>query len=123
MQFDVSVSQEANQQNENFDLYQADCWNSSLSLRIENALSIDYFNEAYAEREQQNASSYGGSDAGSWLLSLGQSLLLSLFLWQPLTYVIISRRFTRGHVVRTSKTLFLYFALSFELKYYKGYMW
>merc|ERR1711972_1196576 len=37
-----------------------------------------------------NESSYGGSDAMSWLLSLGQSLLLSLVLWQPLTLYVVT---------------------------------
>lgn len=37
-----------------------------------------------------NESSYGGSDTASWLLSLGQSLMLSLVLWQPLTLFVIT---------------------------------
>ena len=35
-----------------------------------------------------NESGYGGSDTGSWLLSLGQALLLSIFIWQPLVMLI-----------------------------------
>merc|ERR1712197_241083 len=37
-----------------------------------------------------NESSYGGSDARSWLLSLGLELLLSLFFWQPLMVYIVT---------------------------------
>ena len=89
IQFDLEVSDMGtNPNNPNHDLYQTDCWNSSLSLRIENALSDTFFNRIYTERVTMNESSYGGSDAMSWLLSLGQSLLLSLVLWQPLTYVL-----------------------------------
>ena len=87
LSFDLEEESIPNEDNPNADLYATDCWTSSLQLRIENALSVDYFNEEYAEREEMNASSYGGSDTGSWLLSLGQSLLWSLILWQPLSYV------------------------------------
>lgn len=64
--------------------------NSSLQLRIENALSGDLFAENYAEREAMNASSYGGSDTKSWLVALGQSLGQSLVLWQPLTLYFVT---------------------------------
>merc|ERR1719414_2925768 len=37
-----------------------------------------------------NGSSYGGSDSESWLLSLFQSLMLSLVLWQPLTLYVVT---------------------------------
>merc|ERR1712218_340569 len=40
------------------------------------------------QMESWNESGYGGSDTGSWLLSLMQSLLLSLFLWQPMMMMI-----------------------------------
>lgn len=70
-------------------MYESGCWNSSLHLRIENALSEDYFDAKYTETDELNSGSYGGSDSRSWLLSLGQSLTLSLLLWQPLTYVFI----------------------------------
>lgn len=84
LSFDLSVEEEDNTDNANWDLYDSGCWNTSLQLRIENELSIGYFGEEFQEREEANSSSYGGSDAGSWLLSLGQSLLLSMILWQPL---------------------------------------
>ena len=79
-----------NDDNPNADMYATDCWNSSLQLRIENALSLDDFEEQYEEQEEMNGSSYGGSDSASWLISLGQSLLLSLILWQPLTLYVIT---------------------------------
>ena len=87
--FDLSVSSSDNEENTNLDLYNSNCWNSSLQLRIENELSADYLDAEYHEREDMNSSSYGGSDSESWLLSLFQSLMLSLVLWQPLTSVTV----------------------------------
>ena len=87
MSFDLQVSERANENNANNDLYETDCWQSSALLRIENALSRDLFHTEHAQREMFNKSSYGGSDSKSWLISLGQSLLQSFILWQPLTYV------------------------------------
>ena len=84
LKFDLDVESEDNEDNENWALYDSGCWNTSLQLRIENELSIGYFGEEFQEREEMNSSSYGGSDTASWLLSLGQSLLLSMILWQPL---------------------------------------
>ena len=88
LSFDMEAAAAANEDNPNADMYSTDCWNSSLNLRIENALSLDEFTEEYEEQNEMNSSSYAGSDSASWLLSLGQSLLLSLILWQPLTYVL-----------------------------------
>ena len=89
LSFDLHVESSRNRNNPNADLYASDCWTTSLHLRIEDDLSVDYFDAVYAKREELNGSSYGGSDARSWLLSLGQSLLLSLFFWQPLlTYIV-----------------------------------
>ena len=89
LSFDLHVESSRNKNNPNADLYASDCWTTSLHLRIEDDLSVDYFDAVYAKREELNGSSYGGSDARSWLLSLGQSLLLSLFFWQPLlTYIV-----------------------------------
>ena len=87
LSFDLQVTESVNTDNSNNALYDNDCWNSSLLLRIENGLSSELFDAAYAERESLNSSSYGGSDSKSWLISLAQSLMLSLILWQPLTYV------------------------------------
>ena len=86
----MDVEGEDNTDNENYEFYESGCWNSSLQLRIENALSNEYFDVEFDEREEMNESSYAGSDNTSWLLSLGQSLLQSLLLWQPLTVYIKS---------------------------------
>ena len=88
LSFDINPTAEPNEQNSNWEKYQEDCWNSSLVLRIENGLSIEGFNSDYQERQEMNESSYGGSDTGSWLLSLFQSLMLSIFIWQPLVMMI-----------------------------------
>ena len=85
--FDLKVNERPNTSNSHSHLYDGDCWNSSLHLRIEDALTNVAFNEEFTEQIERNQSSYGGSDAASWLLALGQSTLLSLALWQPLTYV------------------------------------
>ncbi len=71
-------------------LYDEPCWNNSLQLKLETEL--DEENVAVKEHElaEWNASGYGGSDSKSWLLSLCQSLLLSLILWQPLTVYVIT---------------------------------
>ena len=90
LSFDMLVSMSDNHSNDNYAMYKSGCWNTSLQLRIENGLSTDYFNEKHMERKEMNGSSYGGSDSESWLLSLGQSLLLSLVLWQPLTLYIVT---------------------------------
>ena len=90
LSFDLSVSESVNTKNANYDLYESGCWNTSLELRIENALSDEYFDAEYLEREEMNEISYGGSDAGSWLLSLGLQLVLSMVLWQPLTLWVIT---------------------------------
>ena len=88
LKFDLEAAAVTNTENPRWALYETDCWNSSLQLRIENGLSGDKFNADYEKREEQNSSSYGGSDTGSWLLSLFQSLMLSILIWQPLTMLI-----------------------------------
>ena len=88
--FDLTVKQRQNTRSPHSHLYDADCWNSSLKLRIEDDLSTIVFNEEFMEQIENNKSSYGGSDAASWLLAIGQSTLLSLVLWQPMTIAIIT---------------------------------
>ena len=85
LSFDMEVEGEDNEENDNYEFYESGCWNSSLQLRIENELSNEYFDVEFEEREEMNESSYAGSDTDSWLTALGQSLLQSLLLWQPLT--------------------------------------
>eukprot|EP01083_Nonionella_stella_P127003 384661_1 len=74
------------------ELYQNgdNCWNNTLALRIENRLSQQAFAKDYTEQQAKNASGYGGSDAESWLVSIFQSLLTSLLLWQPLRIFVIT---------------------------------
>ena len=88
LRFDVPAVAVDNARNQNYNLYQNGCWNTSLQLRIENELSTEQFNVDYAKQERLNKSGYGGSDTGSWLLSLFQSLMLSIFIWQPLVMMI-----------------------------------
>ena len=88
LSFDVPAESSDNEDNKHYTLYQNGCWNTSLQLRIENELSLEAFLEDYEEQEENNSSGYGGSDTGSWLLSLFQSLMLSIFIWQPLVMMI-----------------------------------
>ena len=89
LSFDLLPISKVNEHNTHWEWYNDnDCWNTSLQLRIEEELSNEQFNGDYAEREEMNASGYGGSDSGSWLLSLFQSLMLSIFIWQPLVMMI-----------------------------------
>eukprot|EP01083_Nonionella_stella_P117890 351749_1 len=67
-----------------------ECWNTSLVTQIDHELSIKKFAQDYAAQQEKNASSYAGGDAQSWLLSLFQSLLTSLILWQPLTVYVVT---------------------------------
>jgi len=90
LSFDLSVSETENEDNSNSELYNTDCWDTSLQLRLENALSVQLLESAEDEQDELNSSSYGGSDAMSWLLSLFQSVMLSLFLWQPLAIYVIT---------------------------------
>ena len=79
-----------NEDNANYELYESGCWNTSLQLRIENELSVGYFGDEFQAAQEANSASYAGSDAGSWLLSLGQSLVLSMVLWQPMTVYLLT---------------------------------
>eukprot|EP01084_Bolivina_argentea_P256747 432385_1 len=67
------------------ELYDEECWNKTLKLQIESILSETDFDTKYVQHKIKNTSSYGGSDSSSWLLSIFQSLMTSLILWQPLT--------------------------------------
>jgi len=57
LSFDLQMAKSVNTNNEHYELYQSNCWNTSLQLRIENELSIDYFDAEYAGRELLNESS------------------------------------------------------------------
>ena len=92
LDFDLKYDASPNQDNLNVieGKYDEECWNNTMNLRIEDELSQQMFNEQQLEIEEQNASTYGGSDSGSWLLSVGQSLLASLLLWQPITVYLLT---------------------------------
>jgi len=91
LSFDIQYSAKTNTQNSNAALYEEEpCWNSTLQLSMESALSKQWFLDEQNTRAMENASSYGGSDSSSWLLSLAQSLLTSLLLWQPLTVYVLT---------------------------------
>eukprot|EP01083_Nonionella_stella_P127458 386058_1 len=85
LKFDLEARAIDNRNNPNLALYQNDeCWNNTLALQIEDRLSQQVFMEDYMEQQAKNESSYGGGDAKSWLISIFESLLTSLLLWQPL---------------------------------------
>eukprot|EP01083_Nonionella_stella_P251794 868353_1 len=89
--FDIEARAIENTDYPNLWTYQNDdCWNNTLTLQIENSLSKQRFWTAYAQQQANNASGYGGSDAKSWLVSIFQSLLTSLLLWQPLTVYMVT---------------------------------
>ncbi len=88
--FDDNPPINSNNENIRSGLYEEECWNNSMALRRESALSTELFESSKLELSEWNAGSYGGSDSKSWLLSIFQSLLLSLILWQPLTVYIIT---------------------------------
>ena len=87
--FDLHYTEVTNSNNINIEsgLYNESGWNNSINLQIEDSLSDQWFAEQESELEASNSASYGGSDSESWLLSIFQSLLLSLLLWQPLGYI------------------------------------
>jgi len=95
LQFDIEMAAEdtvpLDPHNENFALYANEqCWNTSLRLRIESNLSTELLQAMAQQRELDNGSSYGGSDSASWLLSILQSLITSMLVWQPLTVFIVT---------------------------------
>jgi len=85
LQFDtLYAAQGLNEDNPNYELYKSDCWNTSLQLQMESAATEQDFVRLNDEQAAANASSYAGGDSASWLLSILQSLLTSLLVWQPL---------------------------------------
>eukprot|EP01083_Nonionella_stella_P308652 1089980_1 len=89
--FDIDARAIENTNNPNAALFEDnDCWNTTLALQIEADLSKDKFMNDYVDQQVKNAASYAGGDAKSWLLSILQSLLTSLILWQPLTVYVVT---------------------------------
>eukprot|EP01083_Nonionella_stella_P116509 346218_1 len=86
LSFDLEMEAEENHQNPNVALIESsDCWNSTLNWQVEERLSKEKFLQDSMKQEALNAASYGGSDSSSWIVSIFQSLLQSLLVWDPLT--------------------------------------
>eukprot|EP01083_Nonionella_stella_P146148 459255_1 len=89
--FDMEAHAIPNMNNRNSYFYaNDDCWNTTLALQIEAKLSKEKFAMDFIEQQAKNASSYAGGDTNSWLLSILQSLLTSMILWQPLTVYVVT---------------------------------
>eukprot|EP01083_Nonionella_stella_P308653 1089990_1 len=89
LSFDLEMEAEADPANPNVALIEAmDCWNSTLSLQLEDRLSREKFLQDSMRQDVLNAASYGGSDSTSWLVSIFQSLLQSMLVWNPVTIYI-----------------------------------
>ena len=92
IQFDLNYQAQKNENDLNVDKYNSDCWENNKLLSIADTLSIENFEEL----KQSIKSNFNGdyneniSETGKWLLSCFQSLILSIFLWQPLTVYIIT---------------------------------
>ena len=72
---------------------QQECWQLQRQLVLSSELSEIDVAAAQAELVRPKyADSFSGetSDSASWLLSLVQSLLLSLLVWQPLTVYVVT---------------------------------
>lgn len=84
IQFDLSYDTAVNENKPT----PSECWQNNLKQRMDEAFTV------LSVRETQETAEYGVddgaymegvSDSKSWLLSLVESLLLSLFFWQPVT--------------------------------------
>eukprot|EP01084_Bolivina_argentea_P056972 104176_1 len=67
------------------------CWEIDMSLRIQSELSQKYIDQQQESLHSSYSDNYTQSDNDSrtWLLSLIQSFLISIFIWQPL-FILIS---------------------------------
>eukprot|EP01084_Bolivina_argentea_P164123 285381_1 len=92
LQFDTEYSNHGfDKKQKNYDLYKNNqCWNTTLKLEIESKLTKEWFTKRNNQRKLDDESSFGGNDSKSWLLSIAQSLLTSLILWQPLSVYIVT---------------------------------
>jgi len=91
IQFDQNLDSELDPNNPNYDLYaNSECWNTTLALQLEaEASKLDFERQAQDVAEKE-AGSYAGGDSPSWLLSVTQSLLTSLIVWQPLLLYLLT---------------------------------
>ena len=92
IQFDLNYEKEKNAADPNLSKYDEDCWENNALLSLANLLSIRNFEDL----QDSIKSAYNGDydddlpETGKWLLNCLQSLVLSVFLWQPLTVYIIT---------------------------------
>ena len=87
--FDAPYSKRYNKNIDNYGLYQRPCWNNSMALQMEYNVSLIDFNSKQQILMNEYGNTYAGNETQSWLLSIFQSLITSLILWQPLmTYVL-----------------------------------
>jgi len=93
LQFDLKYAAEANAQNENVQngLYGAECWRNNKLLELEDLLSIRSIADLQNSLESTFSGSYAAdSESAKWLLSMIQSLVLSILVWQPLTVYLVT---------------------------------
>eukprot|EP01084_Bolivina_argentea_P134157 236699_1 len=74
------------------DIYKHKCWDLYMSLRIESELNQQYINSEQNALDSTYSDNYSNinSDSQTWLLSLMQSLLTSILIWQPLSILILT---------------------------------
>eukprot|EP01083_Nonionella_stella_P064723 168974_1 len=63
--------------------------------RLQSVMDAQFINNAIKRKEAQlldrsSKSDYNVGDSASWLISLGQSLLLSMFVWQPINIYLLT---------------------------------
>ena len=75
------------------DAFPSECQNMNVGRQMEEILSRNYINEINTESYSytKRADSWGEiQDSESWIISLFTSLLLSIFIWQPITSYIMT---------------------------------
>ena len=92
IQFDLKYDAVPNAQNSNLAEYDEECWSNDKRLVIEELLSVRSLQDLQASLESHFSGDYDAQNTESWkwLLSMLQSLLLSIFLWQPLTVYLMT---------------------------------
>eukprot|EP01083_Nonionella_stella_P028074 77310_1 len=91
IQFDLKYTEKRNNDNPNVTLFDQECWWNNKLLVIEDLLSANSFKELQQSLRSNFNDDYANNEESSkWILSLFQSLCLSVFLWQPLMVYIIT---------------------------------
>ena len=87
LQFDLNYEAAKNKDNDNLSKYEEECWSNNKLLALEDALSIRKFNGLRASINSDFKDDYDEDypETTKWLLACLQSLILSIFLWQPVT--------------------------------------